>query len=266
MHNEQLGKLFKAGRWLLIILSIFFVILSVAAIRASGQIGSGQPGNTITLSGEGEVLAVPDVAEFTFSVNETRDTTEEAQSVAAETSNAILAYLEEQDVEEEDIQTVNYNVYPRYEWRQQEIVCITYPCPQPPGEQVLIGYEVRQSVRVKVRDIEDAGGLLSGVGERGATNISGLQFTIDDEEALQREARQLAIEDAEDKAEALADDLDVRIVRIVSFSEGGSYPVYARAYGGEFADDVAIEESTVPQIPVGENSIVSNVTITYEIR
>lgn len=267
MHNEQVQKLFKAGWVLLIVLSAFFVILGIAAIKATGQIGSGtSSSNTITLSGEGEVVAVPDVAEFTFSVIEIKDTAELAQSEAAEKSNAILDYLDENGVDEKDIKTLNYNVYPRYEWRQDTVVCITYPCPQPPGEQVLTGYEVRQSVRVKVRDVEEAGPLLSGVGEFGASNISGLSFTIDDEDELQREARKAAIKDAEDKAKDLAKDLGVKIVRIIGFSESGSYPTYGRAFGGGLDIEFAKEESFIPEIPIGENSIVSRVSITYEIR
>jgi uncharacterized protein len=101
----------------------------------------------------------------------------------------------------------------------------------------------------------------------GANNVSGLSFTIDDEDALTAEAREQAINDAEEKAEELADQLGVSLVRIVGFNEGGGgYPVqYARAEMTMMAlDEGAV--GSAPSLPVGENKISSFVTITYEIR
>lgn len=267
MDQFGIGRLTKTGFVFLIVLSIFFAVLTISAIRATTFIGSGGSNeHTITVSGEGEVFAVPDVAEFSFSVVEERNTPDAAQEIAADKVNRILSFLDENDVDDKDIKTTSYSVYPRYEYRREVINCVTFPCPQPPGERVLEGYEVRQSVRVKVRDTDAAGGLLAGVGELGAADISGLSFTIDDEDELQREARRLAIEDAQEKAKQLARDLDVKLVRVASFSEGGGnyYPRLAieadKAFGIGGGGDV------VPEIPVGENKIISNVTITYEIR
>jgi len=73
----------------------------------------------------------------------------------------------------------------------------------------------------------------------------------------------IAIEAAKAKAEQLAKDLGIRLVRIVNFSEGGNYPIYGRAEFKALSADDAIP---LPEIPVGENKIVSNVTITYEVR
>src|SRR5690606_38170187 len=100
----------------------------------------------------------------------------------------------------------------------------------------------------------------------GVTDIYGPNFTVDDETELKREARQKAIEDARAKARQLADDLDVRLVRVVSFSEngGGYYPMFARGAAMDMA--VSSEAKAAPELPTGENTITSYVTITYEIR
>lgn len=261
-------KIYKAGSVLLILLSFYVVVLAINAIKANKYIGGDIiSSNIITVSGEGDAFAVPDVAQFTYSVFEEKITVEEAQEAVAEKANAIQEYLEEQGIEERDIKTVNYNVNPQYDYVQREVVCVRFPCPQPPGEQVLRGYGVNTSVQVKVRDTEEAGTLLSGVGERGATNISGLSFMIDDPEELQREARKMAIEDAQEKAEQLADDLGVDLVRIVNFYEDGPVPHYP--YDGfarkEMALDVA-DEAVVQNIALGENQVSVNVNITYEIK
>ncbi|HXK39099.1 MAG TPA: SIMPL domain-containing protein, partial [Candidatus Paceibacterota bacterium] len=136
-----------------------------------------------------------------------------------------------------------------------------------PGKQVLVGYEVSQTLSVKVRDTKMAGDLLSGVGSRGATEVSGLSFTIDDEDALKAEARDKAIAQAKSKAEVLAKSLGVSLVRVVGFYENeGGMPIYAYGLGGDERMMTSSAPKASPEIPVGQNKIVSNVSVTYEIR
>ncbi len=136
-----------------------------------------------------------------------------------------------------------------------------------PGERILKGYIVDQSVSVKVRNVDVAGKLLTGVGERGASNVSGLNFTVDNNEELQKEARAKAIADAKEKAEELRKELGVSLVRVVSYGESGNWPVpYYSKLGMGGAMDVRSESAASPEIPTGENKIISNVSITYEIR
>jgi uncharacterized protein len=246
----------------LLVLAIFLVFETLNTIKEHRFIGGGVAAtNTINVSGEGEVFAVADIAEFSFSVVEERDTVDEAQKIGAQKVNAILDFLENSEIEETDIKTTNYNVYPRYDYIKKD--CVNGFCPN--GERVLKGFEVSQSISVKARDTEKAGSILSGIGELGATNISGLNFTIDDEEELQDEARKSAIEDAQEKAKQLAKDLGVRLVRVVSFSEFGSQPQFKTFAVAE----MAMMDSAgggIPEIPLGENKITSSVSITYEIR
>ncbi|MDP6387953.1 MAG: SIMPL domain-containing protein [Candidatus Pacebacteria bacterium] len=255
----------RAGRILgivLLILAVFLIVKTVNTIKEYKFIGGGiSATNTITVSGEGEVFAVPDIVEFSFSVVEEKKTVADAQKIATQRIKSIFAFLEKNDIKKTDIKTTGYNVYPRYEFINKN--CTDGICP-PGGERVLKGFEVNQSVSVKVRDTQEAGNVLSGIGERGATNVSGLEFTIDDEEDLFAEARKKAIEDAQKKAKQLAKDLDVKLVRIVSFSESG------RPFSPRFAfKEIAALDSVdggAPEIPVGENKITSNVSIVYEIR
>ncbi len=254
-------KAFKILGAFLVILSFLAAAKLASEIKSYGFIGTDARLDTITVSGEGETFAIPDIAEFSFSVHKEAKTVPDAQSQSAEAINAITSYLREGGIEERDIKTVSYSVNPRYEY--PEIRCITYPCPQP-GTRELASYEVYQSIQVKVRDTDKAGEFLSGVGERGATDVSGITFSIDDDEALQEEARNMAIKDAREKAAKLSKELDVRLVRVVSFNESGNFPIYdSYAFG---KGGIASPASVVPDIPVGENKIISNVTITYQIK
>ncbi len=246
-----------------------FAIALVAAIAAlaayayttfkySSYIYGGP--TTITVEGEGEVFARPDVATFNFGVTAEAADASAAQEQSALAMNEITSYLTEQGIADGDIKTTNYNLSPRYEYVQRDgQICGPGFCP--PGERQLAGYTVNQTIEVKLRDTENAGNVISGVGERGATDISGLRFTIDDESALQAEARANAIADAQEKARQLADDLDVRIVKLRGFWENNQ-PQYG--YGG---DGRMMESASVaPDVPTGENTITSRVSVTYEIR
>jgi uncharacterized protein YggE len=127
------------------------------------------------------------------------------------------------------------------------------------------GFEVSQMITVKVRDTAKAGDLISQVGTLGATNISGLQFTVDDEGAIKAEARALAIADAKEKADQLSKDLGVRIVRMTGFWEdqGGMYPMPAMDYA---VGSMARAETKVADMPTGENQTRVTVSITYEVK
>ena len=270
-ENKSAEAYFKTSGWahtgltaVLWLGALFLLVSAIGELKELRYVGAGVPAtNTITVSGSGEVFAVPDRAEFSLTVREEAEAVSDAQETAAKKINDIKEYLEGVGVEEKDIKTTSYNVYPKYEW--QEIVCITYPCPR--GKQEQTGFEVTQTLSVKVKDTKLAGELLSGVGERGASDVSGLSFTIEDEDTLKTEARAKAIEEAREKAVVLAKDLNVKLVRVVGFYEdsGGAQPYYALGREGAAVRSMA-SPAVTPEIPTGENKIVSNVNITYEIK
>jgi len=257
------GFMLLAVSGALLLLAMFF-----SELKAYQFIGRDVPGEmtTINVTGEGRAFATPDIAIVNFSVVQESKTQAEAREIVDGKMRDILAFLKESGIEEKDIKTTGYNLYPKYEWQESRVVCITYPCPQPPGKQVLLGYEVSQSVEVKVRKIDDAGKVVGGLAEKGATNMYGPSFTVDEPESVRAEARKEAIEKAKAKAEQLADDLGVDLVRIVSFSEGGVYPY---AYGRGGGEKLMAQDAYAPvpaELPVGENEFNSSVTLVYEVR
>ena len=266
LHIRPPEMIVKAATIALTMLAIWGSANAVKTFKEFKFVGSGTTAtNVISVSGEGDVFAVPDLATFSVTVTEEAKEVKDAQKVATKKINDIIAYLKKEGIEEKDIKTTSYNVYPKYEWIE------AYCAPGarcPGGKQEMTGFEVSQSLEVKVRDTEKAGDILSGVGSLGANNVSGLNFTIDEEDKLKAEARAKAITDAEDKADELASQLGVSIVRIVGFSEDGDYqPYYAKREMLMSADSGGMGGATpAPELPMGENKIVSNVTITYEIQ
>ncbi|HVT75131.1 MAG TPA: SIMPL domain-containing protein [Candidatus Paceibacterota bacterium] len=261
MENLFSQKQFKTLAYALLALLVAFTAVKVVSeIKAMRYIGGAPTTNVITVSGTGEIIATPDIATFNFAVEKEGASVPEAQKKATDGMNAILAYLEKAGVDDKDIKTESYNIYPRYDYIQTSMYG--------GGKQVLAAYVVSQNITVKVRDLDKAGELLSGIGEYGATNVSGLNFSIDDHIKVERQARDAAIADAREQAELLAKSLGVKIVRLVNFSEnnyGYPTPMY-------YAKDAAMgmggvaNQSSAPSIPTGENKITSNVSVTYEIR
>jgi len=241
------------------------VFLGVQTLKGFSDLqGGSSQKNTITVEGYGEAMAIPDIATFTFSVVSLKSSVEAAQTDATAKSNAATKYLQDAGVAEKDIQTTNYSVYPQYEYTQGP--CTQFSCPS--GEQTLKGYEVRQTTTVKVRDLTKAGALLTGIGSTGATELSGLNFTFDDPNKNKDEARSIAIANAKAKADELAKQLGVRVVRVVSFTEssGGYYPPMPYGRGMEVSTQALDSKATAPNISTGENTVVSNVAVVYEIR
>ena len=248
-------------------LALFLLMLTINEFRTGRYIGSGVTAtNTITVSGKGEVTAIPTTASFSFSVTEKAKIQADAQKQATKKANDIIAYLKDQKVEDRDIQTTDYSINPDYEYSQG--VCTQNSSYCPPGKQVLIGYTVSQAITVKVRDTAKAGDILAGIGSRNPENVSGLTFGVDDEDMQQALARSKAIDNAKSKADALARSLGVSVVRVVGFNEDGNgpRPMYMAKDSAMTAGSEGAQMQSAPSLPTGENKFSSNVSITYEIQ
>lgn len=242
---------------------IFLLVNAANTIKKFNYIGAGvEPTNVISVSGDGEVFAIPDIANISFSSRVTAKSIADAQRQVTEVMNSAIDFAKKSGVEDKDIKTTNYSANPHYEYRTDSCPAGNVYCP---GKQILTGYDVAQTISVKVRKTDSTGDVLAGLGKLKVTDIFGPDFTIDDDTAVKAEARKKAIDDAKTKASVLAKDLGVDLVRIVSFSESGNSPIYyaktmSMGLGG------ADESAPVPNIPKGENKITSSVMITYEIR
>ncbi len=225
---------------------------------------------SFTVSGEGRVVAKPDIARFTWSlITEGGTDLATLQTQNTEKSNAIINFLKEQDIDEKDIRTEQYQVSPRYE----SVQCaqpayyrnVGAPITCPPAK--IVGYSVTQTVSVKVRDFAKVGGLLSGVVEKGANSVSELFFTIDDPIKVENEARAKAIEQAKAKAKVVARAGDFGIGRLLGIDEGYQ-PYYAEKSVRNMAFDMAeggAVAAPAPSIEPGSQEVVVSVTLRYEI-
>lgn len=230
--------------------TLVLVILSVFLITVTKQVKNTPTTNTISFTGEGKVAAIPDIAKVNFAIITQAATSKQAQNANSPKSKAVVDFLKEQGVEEKDIKTTSYNVRPQYNYPRY-------------GQPEITGYEALQVFEVKIRNLEKTSAILDGLVSAGANNISNLNFTVDDPEKIQAEARSKAIDDAKKKARDLEDQLGINLGKIVNFFENtGRYP---GPYYLE-AKDVSGMGGGGLEIPIGENEIEVNVTIIYQIK
>ncbi len=242
---QQLIYWFSAG--LIVVLAIFLLV------SISQKLNTATTTNTVSFSGEGKVLAKPDVAVIDFSIITEAATSKAAQDANSEKSNKVTDFLKEQKIEDKDIKTISYNIYPQYEY------------PRYGGVPKIKGYQVSQTIEVKVRDLGSVSSILDGVVTAGANQVGNLNFKIDDPEKLKAEARAEAIADAKKKAGELKDQVGIKLGKIVNFSEGVmGYPV--PMYESSMLGKGGGVGGGGPSVPSGENEITVDVTITYQIK
>src|SRR5690606_28944152 len=138
---------------------------------------------TVSTQGKGIVNVTPDIALVSLGVETSNKEMSKAQSANKQLMNDIMSELKKLGIQDQDIQTENYSVYPYYEWEN--------------NRRKLEGYKVANTVRVKVRKIDDTGKVLDAVATKGANIVNGIEFSIDDTEEIYKDALKLAVKDAE---------------------------------------------------------------------
>jgi hypothetical protein len=261
-HNWEKKK--KIIRIFLPALIIFLLLagfnyLTKAITEIKSWENISQNNRSVSFTETGEIYAKPDLAIVSFSVVVEKKTVAEAMAENTKKMNAVINSVKSQGVEEKDLKTTSFNIYPRYEYPRTQTEIYPYPS----GQRVLVGYEVSQRLEVKIRDLAKIGQIIEGATKAGANEVGDLIFTIDKEDELKAQAREQAINKAKAKAKELSQQLGVKLVKIINFSESGNFPIYD--YAKSSLGIGGGEAVPAPQIQTGENKITVTVTITYEI-
>jgi uncharacterized protein YggE len=254
---EQKIKLYKI---LKIGLFVFLVLIIMDFFTGSGnEKFNNKTENVITITGHGEVQAVPGIANVSFTIKKEAKTVKDAQIQVKAIEKKVLESLNVNKVALSDIKTTNASFNPKYEYKN--VICNQYSCP---SNSVIVGYEAYESISLKIRDVDTVGKIIEDLGAVGVTELTGPNFTVDKEDDYKIKARKQAIDDAQLKAKVLAKDLGIRLGKMTSFNESGNYPM--PMYAKTMSLDSAVGSSAPAVLPVGENTISSDVTLTYEIR
>lgn len=250
LRRNKIVMVAAALALLLPVLALSGCMAVAPAAAPNITVGSQQEG--IWVTGQGEVQAVPDVAVINLGVQAQAPTVAEAQSQARQAMDAVMAALKANGIAEKDIQTTGYNIWQQTRWdneKQQEIVT---------------GYQVSNSVQVKVRKVADAGVVLDAAVAAGGDQIrvQGIYFEVDDPSTFLSEARTKAAADAKKRAEQLASLAGVKLGKPTYITESYYNPVIYRGIEMMKADSAA---GVPTPITPGETTITASVQIVYSI-
>ena len=253
---KKLQKFFKTdygkliGFTLIILTILSFYFRFVGSIPFSVSQTTTEKKTTFDVDGEGKVTAIPDTAEINLGIQVNKPTVEAAQKEANEKINKVTTELKKLGIEEKYIKTINYSLYPEYDYR---------------AGQKIVGYNISITLKIKVKDFDKINQAIDTATSLGANQIGNLSFTIDDEklEELKMEARKQAIEKAKKKAKEIANAGGLRLGRIVNISEStpsSDYPTPLLREAG--IGGTAEEQKT--EIQPGESEITVSVVLSYE--
>lgn len=169
------------------------------------------PNRLITVVGLGDIFIEPNIATVQLEVVTVNEQLSEAQRENATDMNNVIQSLLRLGIPRENIQTVSYNIFPKYDYVN--------------GEQIFRGYEVNNAISVKITDIQQVGRVIDTAVENGVNRVSNIQFTVEDTERYKQEAIVRALRNAQTKARTIADALQLQTepqpVKIIEVEQGG---------------------------------------------
>ena len=243
------GKFLGITVSLLVILTLYFRF--VGPIPFSVSQTTTEKKTTFDVGAEGKVTAIPDTAEINLGIQVNKTTVEEAQKEANQKTKQITTELKKIGIEDKYIKTVNYSVYPNYDYQ---------------AGQKITGYNVNITLRVKIKDFQKINQAIDAGTSQGANQIGSLNFTIDDEklEELKTEARNQGINKAQKKAKEIAKASGIKIGRLINVSENVSNNLPVSLTARAIGVGGTTEEKADTQIQPGESEIIVFVVLSYE--
>ncbi|MGH2543518.1 MAG: SIMPL domain-containing protein [Ardenticatenaceae bacterium] len=238
-----------------LLLTAIVAALTILAIATfSGRLALAQGENntpepfqrTVSVSGSGEISAVPDQATIELGVRTQASTAAEALDENNAKMQALTGTLRQAGIAARDIQTSDFSIWPQYRNPSE-------------GETTISGYEVSNRVAIKVRDLSAFGEILDQAVQAGGNQVNSIQFGFGDPSALLDQAREEAMADAAHKATQLAQLAGMNLGVVVTISESGAVPPPIIMRGA--AD---MEQAAVP-IETGESTVSVSIQVTYEL-
>lgn len=205
----------------------------------------------LVLTATADVARAPDLVTLSGGVTTTAPTAQAAMAENARTMTAVIAAVRKAGVAARDVQTQGLSLQPQYSYTDRK--------------QTLTGYQARNTVGLRLRDVENAGALLDTLVKAGANDISGPNFSLDKPEEALDQARRDAIAKARSRAALYADAAGMKVVRIEAITEGGASAPEPRPMlrSAEMAMDSV---SAAPPVEPGEVSMSVSVTVRFVLE
>lgn len=237
---------------------VVFFILLFAYTKFAGPIPfsinsvNTQKTDTFSVSGEGKVTLVPDVAVVSVGVTAQGTTVTRVQQELNTKINAMSDAIKKLGVDSKDIKTSYYNISPVYDYS--------------PSTQKITGYQANSNLTIKVRKIDNANAVIDAATAQGANQVGGVHFDVDDKTKAENQARVAAVADAKTKADAAAKAAGFTLGRVINYSEGGGASPRPMMYDAAKSALPMADGGAPTQVEPGSSELTVNVTLSYEIQ
>ncbi len=234
----------------------YLIICAVAALTAVGLAAcdarpgaapESDPGSRqVTVVGSGEVQGTPDTLTADITMEAVAPDVNGAMNQSGERQQAVIDALAGAGVDSSDITTTDVSVQPQLGG---------------PDNVAIVGYRARNTIEVKLRDLDSASQTLALIVTTGgdATRINSVNYSIEDDSQMVRDARARAFDDARDRAQQYAQLSGLDLGQVISISEApGARPPVPMPAGPR------AELGAVPLEP-GEQTIGFTVTVIWEL-
>lgn len=205
--------------------------------------------DTFNVTGEGTVLIKPDMAIINAGIESSALTVKAAQEQINNVSSKIASSVKSLGVEEKDLKTINYSIFPIYDYKE--------------NTQKITGYRANATLAIKVQNIDKVNDVIDAATESGANKINGISFDVDDKTKTENEARQQAVKQAKQKADSAAKIAGFSLGRMVNYQEDFNGSVRPMNIVGA---ELNTKAAASTQVEPGSSEIKVTVTLSYEIR
>ncbi len=237
-----------------ITLIIVIAVLIVAGIAPFLILQGKAPSNTVSVQGNALLKADPDLVTVYFRAETNASTAQEAKDNNAKIINKATANLTKAGIPEDKIQTLDFNIYPEYDWID--------------GQQKLRGYRAVHSFKVELEtaQIDKTGAVIdAGVDAGALIDYINFELSTAKQNEYKAEALKQASQDAKTKAEAMVSGLGKQLGKLVSVSDMSfdyyPWPIYRAMDMGSAAE----AKAAVTNITPSEKEITARVSVVYQI-
>jgi uncharacterized protein YggE len=226
-------------------------LLAILAVPSSPALADDTRPRTVSVSGQGEVAAQPDMARVTLGIEARRPTLAEARGTVTSTVDRVLALTRELKIDPKYVNATRLQVQPEYNWNEKD------------RKRVLLGYVVSRQVEVELRDLDQLGPLLERAVDAGANQVGDAALDSSRRKELERQAMALAVQDARQNAEVLAHAAGVQLGAVRSLNASASpppMPMYRMA-----ADMAAAAPRPEATYQAGDMKFAATVSAEYDL-
>ena len=208
---------------------------------------SQEPGTNsrqVTVVGSGQVQGTPDTLTANVSIEFTAPDVTAAMNQTSELQQAVINALVTAGVDRKDIRTTQVRLQPQYG----------------PESSAIVGYRASNSIAVKIRNLDSASNALALIVSTGgdATRINSVNYSIDDDSQLVKDARARAFQDAKDRAQQYAQLSGLKLGKVVSISESA---------GATPTTPIPMTRAAAAPVPLepGQQTVSFSVTVVWEL-